>query len=175
VLESCGSIGKTEMHDLEIEGTIAGSEGCFPLISGSNTDEVVCTTEVNLGVDLGGAEAIEEIWNEGKWISIFLGDLVKTMPINTKSKQAVFLFDEQDRSTAWGLRLADKAVIKILFEEFMECNCFSLGHIVNWTKRWLSAFFEMDMMIVLRIMVRKLVRFSLTEDVEIFMVFRRNL
>jgi len=74
------------MHDLEIKGTIAGSEGGFPLITGSNTDEVVCTTEVDLGVDPGGAEVIEEIWNERERISIFLGDLVKTMPVNTKSE-----------------------------------------------------------------------------------------
>jgi len=66
-------------------------------------------------------------------------------------------------------------MIEVLFEEFAESDCFSLGHIVNRTKRWLSAFFEMDVMIVLGIMVRELVRFSLTEDVEIFVVFGRNL
>jgi len=66
-------------------------------------------------------------------------------------------------------------MIKILFEEFVECEGFGLGHIVNQTKRRLSAFFEMDVVIVLGIMVRELVGFSLTEDVKIFVVFRRNL
>ena len=42
-------------------------------------------------------------------------------------------------------------------------------------QRWLIAFFEMDVVIVLGIMVRELVGFSLTEDVEIIVVFRRNL
>ena len=74
-----------------------------------------------------------------------------------------------------GLRLANKAAIEVLFEEFAECNGFGLRHIVNRTKRWLSAFFKMDVMIVLGIMVRELVGFSLTEDVEVIMVFRRNL
>ena len=134
-------------------------------------DKVVCAAEV----DLRGAEVIKEIGNEREQISIFLGGLVKTTPVDTKSKRTVFLFDEQDRSAARGLRLADKATIEILFEEFAECDGFGLGHIVNRTKRWLSAFFKMDVMIVLGIMVRELVGFSLTEDVEILVVFGRNL
>ena len=72
------------MHDLEIEGTITGSKGSFPLITGGNMDEVVCAAEVDLGVDLGGAEAIEEIGDERERISIFLGDLVKTVPVDAK-------------------------------------------------------------------------------------------
>ena len=40
------------------------SEGGFPFITRSDADEVVGTTEVNLGVDGGGAEVIKEVGNE---------------------------------------------------------------------------------------------------------------
>ena len=73
-LESSGSVGEAEVHDHKIKGSIMSSEGGFPFITGSNVDEVVGTTEVNLGVDGGGAEVIKEVGNEQKQISVFLGD-----------------------------------------------------------------------------------------------------
>ena len=88
-------------------------------------DKVVGTTEVNLGVDGGGVEAIEEVGNEQKQISVFLGDGIETTPIDTKSEQAIFLFDEKNGHAAGGLRVADEIMTEILLKEALECFGFS--------------------------------------------------
>ena len=85
-LESSGSIGEAEVHDHKIKGSITSSEGSFPFITRSDADKVVGTTEVNLGINGGGAEAIEEVGNERKWVSVFLGDGIKTTPIDAKTE-----------------------------------------------------------------------------------------
>ncbi len=51
-LESSGSVGEAEVHDEEIEGAVAGSEGGLPFITGSDADKVVSSTEVDLGEDV---------------------------------------------------------------------------------------------------------------------------
>ena len=86
MLESSGSVGEAEVHDHKIEGSIMSSEGGFPFITGSDADKVVGTTEVNLGIDGGGVEAIKEVGNEQKRISVFLGDGIKTTPINAMTE-----------------------------------------------------------------------------------------
>ena len=122
------------MHDHKIEGSISSSEGGFPFITRSDADEVVGTTEVNLGVDGGGAEAIKEVGNERKWVLVFLGDGIKTMPIDAKSERAVFLFDKKNRRTTGGLRVADEITTEILFEEALEGFGFSFRGRIDWTK-----------------------------------------
>ena len=102
-LESSGSVGEAKVHDHKIKGSITSSEGGFPFITGSDADEVVGTMEVDLGRDGGGAEAIEEVGNEQKRILVFLGDGIKTTPIDTKMERAVLLFDEKNGCATGGL------------------------------------------------------------------------
>ncbi len=45
-------IGEAKVHDEEIEGAVAGSEGGLPVITGSNADKVVSSMEVDLGEDV---------------------------------------------------------------------------------------------------------------------------
>ena len=51
-------------------------ERSFPFITFSNVDQVVCVAEINLRVDLGLARGIQEIRDKGKWIVVFLSQLV---------------------------------------------------------------------------------------------------
>jgi len=53
--------------------------------------------EINLGVDSCLSWCIQEVRNEWKWISVFLGNLVEASEINTESKRAVFLPNKEDR------------------------------------------------------------------------------
>ena len=75
-LESHGSICQAKGHDIPLEGTISRVEHSFPFITFSNVDQVVCVAEINLRVDLGLARGIEEIGDKGKWIAVFLSQLV---------------------------------------------------------------------------------------------------
>ena len=131
--------------------------------------------EVNLGVNGGGAEAIEEVGNERKWVSVFLGDGIETMPIDAKSEQAILLFDEKNGRATGGLQVVDEITTEILFKEALECFGFSFRSRINWTKRWVLAFFKVDMVVKLRAMIRKFIGFGLTEDVNEWLMFGRNL
>jgi hypothetical protein len=74
------------VHDQEIEGAISGSEGSFPFVTWSDTDEVVCASKVDLGEDTRVAEAIKEVRDERKGIVIFSGDSVEATPINAEAE-----------------------------------------------------------------------------------------
>ncbi|KIM55473.1 hypothetical protein SCLCIDRAFT_134567 [Scleroderma citrinum Foug A] len=60
-LESHGSIGQAEGHDIPLEETIPHVEHGFPFITFCNADQVVCMVEIDLRVDLGLARGIEEV------------------------------------------------------------------------------------------------------------------
>jgi hypothetical protein len=74
------------VHNQEIEGAISGSEGSFPFITWSDTDEIVRTSKVDLGEDARVAEAIEEVRDEWKGIAIFSGDSVEATPIDAEAE-----------------------------------------------------------------------------------------
>ena len=93
-LEGGGSIGEAEMHDEEIEGAVASAEGGLPLVAWGDANEVVGSSEIDLGENLRVAEAIEEVWDERERVAILLGDLVEAAPIDTEAERAVFLLDE---------------------------------------------------------------------------------
>ena len=76
LLESCRSICQAEGHDIPLEGTISHAEHGFPFITFGNADQVVHVAQINLRVDLCLARGIEEIGDKGKWIAIFLSQLI---------------------------------------------------------------------------------------------------
>jgi len=50
-LKGCRCIGKPFWHYRPLKRAILGSECGFPFISGCNSDQVVCMSEVDLGVN----------------------------------------------------------------------------------------------------------------------------
>jgi len=72
LLESCGSIGQAERHDIPLEGTIPRAKRGLPFISFSDADQMVRVVEINLGVDLCLARRIKEVGDEREWIAVFL-------------------------------------------------------------------------------------------------------
>src|SRR5882724_5614007 len=100
-LECSGSIGESHRHDQELEGAIARLEGCFPLMARCDTNIVVASTEVELGVDLCAAQLVEEVGNKWNWVSILSSDLVEVSEVNTESQGAVLLLSKEDRGTTW--------------------------------------------------------------------------
>ena len=75
-LEHYRSIGESKRHDTPFKGAIAGSEGCFPFITFGYTYEMISMSKIKFGVDVGRACRVEEIRNEWKGVTIFLGYLV---------------------------------------------------------------------------------------------------
>ena len=81
-LESGGCIGETKWHDKPFEGSVSGPKGCLPFITGCDTNEVVCMSEVYLGIDTSFTRSVKEVGDKGKGISVFLGNFVKASEIN---------------------------------------------------------------------------------------------
>src|SRR5882724_11256416 len=100
-LERSGSIGESHRHDQEFEGAIARPEGCFPLMARCDTNIVVASLEVELGVDLCAAQLVKEVGNEWNRVSILSSDLVEVSEVNTESQGAVLLLSKEDRGTTW--------------------------------------------------------------------------
>ncbi len=75
-LERRRSIGEPKKHDTPFEGAVTGPEGCFPFITFSYAYEMISMSEIKFGIDASGARRVEEVRNEWKGITVFLGYLV---------------------------------------------------------------------------------------------------
>ena len=78
-------IGETHGHNQELERAISGAKGCLPLVAGRDTDIVVASAQVELGVDLGTAELVEQVCDEWDRVPILPGDLVEVPKVDTES------------------------------------------------------------------------------------------
>ncbi len=56
--------------------SIVGPEGCFPFITFGYAYKMISMSKIKFGVDAGGARGVEEIRNEWKGVTVFLGYLV---------------------------------------------------------------------------------------------------
>ena len=91
MLESCGSIGKSEGHNRPFKRTIAGLEHGFPFITVHNMDEVIGMSEINGGIDTGFTHSGKEVGNEQKGISVFFGYFIETSKIYAEAEGLSFL------------------------------------------------------------------------------------
>ena len=65
-LLKCGwGIGEAERHHQPLVGAVLGSEGCFPLVTISDANQMVRMPKVNFGVDLCSARRVEQVGDEG--------------------------------------------------------------------------------------------------------------
>ncbi len=54
MLKDCECVGEVEGHDSVFEVAVACAEGCLPLITRVNPEQVVGSTKVKFGEDLPG-------------------------------------------------------------------------------------------------------------------------
>ncbi len=69
----------------------------------------------------------------------------------------------------------DKAAIEVLLEEVSKRFGFDLGSAVDWTERWMFTVLDFDVVIELWVVIGKLVGLGFAEDVQVVVVFRRDL
>ena len=72
-------------HHQILEGTIARTEHYLPLMSRHYAHVVVTRVQVNLGKDLCGVQAVQEITNEREWVAVLARDAVQVAVINAKA------------------------------------------------------------------------------------------
>ena len=84
-LKGCGRICQPEWHDAVLEMAIAGPECGFPLVAQGDSKQIVRTSKVDLGIILGVFQAVEELEDKWKRISIFDGDAVEGAVVDAKA------------------------------------------------------------------------------------------
>ena len=149
MLESCGSIGKSEGHNEPFKRTIAGVESSFPFITICNTDKVIGMSEIDGGIDTGFTHSGKEVGNEWKGISIPFGYFIEASEIYTEAEGFIFLEGKDYRSTMGGGSLADKSGLEMVIKEVAEN--FKLGlreriHRNNWQR---SSIFQINFEIIM--------------------------
>ncbi len=76
VLECCRSIGEPKRHDTPFKGAVTSLEGCFPSITFSYMYEMINMVKIEFGIYASRAHRVEEVRNEWKRETVFLGYLV---------------------------------------------------------------------------------------------------
>ena len=126
-------------------------------------------TKVDFGVGAGFPWGIEEVRDEGKGISVFLGDLVEPAVVHAQSKTSVFFPHEEDRGSVRRIGGPNEAAPNVLFNERSERVKFRRREGVHATRRRSLAFFKVDFEVV-GTMFGECFRFALAEDVGEFVV-----
>ena len=67
--------------------------------------------------------------------------------------------------------MANETVIEVFFKKVAKCFSFYLGSVVNRAEWWILAFFNVDVMVELRTVLRQLVGLGLAKDVKIVVIF----
>ena len=65
VLESSWGVAEAERHNKVLIVAKSGPKGCFPLIPGSNSNEIVGPPKIQFGKDFSRPEPLEELRDEG--------------------------------------------------------------------------------------------------------------
>jgi hypothetical protein len=76
--------------------------------------------KVNFGVGAGFPQGVEEVGDEGKGISVFLGDLVEPAVVHTQSETSVFFPYKEDWSSVRRVGGSDETAPNIVFNEGSE-------------------------------------------------------
>ena len=79
-----------------------GFERGFPLIAFGDLDEMIRVAEVDFRIDPSLPRCIQQIRYEQERVMIFFGDFIQRTEIDTKPKQAIFLFDEKNGCSVRG-------------------------------------------------------------------------
>jgi hypothetical protein len=134
---------------------------------------VIGVTKVDFGVGAGFPRGVEEVGDEGKGISVFLGDLVEPTVVHTQSETSVFFPHEEDRSSMQRVGGSDEPAPNFVFNEGLEGTQLQQREGVHATRRRSLTFLKVDFE-VMRVMFRECFCFALAEDIGELMVFLRN-
>jgi hypothetical protein len=149
------------------------AEGSLPFFTFCDVNKVIGMTKVDFGVGVGFPWGIKEVGDEGKGISVFLGDLVEPTVVHTQSETSVFFPHEEDRSSMQRIGGSDATAPNVVFNEGSEGTQFRQREGVHATRRRSLTFLKVDFEVV-RVMFRECFCFTLAEDVGELVVFLRN-
>ena len=119
-LEGCGGIGKSEGHHQPFKQAIANVEGSLPFFTFCDANKVVSVMKVDFGVGAGFPWGVEEVRDEGKGISVFLGNLVEPAVVHAQSEASIFFPHKEDHGSVQRVGGSDETTHNVLFNEHSE-------------------------------------------------------
>jgi hypothetical protein len=148
-------------------------EGGLPFFTFCDVNKVIGVMQVDFGVGAGFLQGVEEVRDEGKGISVFLGDLVEPVVVHAQLETSIFFPHEEDWSSVWRVGGSDETAPSVVFNEGSEGTQFRWREGVCATRRRSLTFLKVNFEVV-RAMFRECFRFTLAEDIRELMVFFRN-
>jgi hypothetical protein len=148
-------------------------EGSLPFFTFCDANKVIGVMKVNFGVSVGFPWGIKEVGDEGKGISVFLGDLVEPAVVHAQLETSIFFPHKQDWSSVRRVGGSDETAPNIVFNEGSEGTQLRWREGVHATRRRSLTFLKVNFEVV-RVMFRECFRFTLAEDVGELVVFLRN-
>jgi hypothetical protein len=129
--------------------------------------------KVDFGVGAGFPWGVKEVGDEGKGISVFLGDLVEPAVVHAQSETSILFPHEENRSSMRRVGGSDETAPNVVFNEGSEGTQLQWREGVHATRRRSLTFLKVDFEVV-RAMFRECFCFTLAEDIGELVVFLRN-
>lgn len=85
-LEASWCIKQIKRHNLVFKVSVSDTKDYFPVISFSNSHQMINIIEIQLGKTLGLTQLIQCFTNQQKKIPVFEREVIKALIINTKAK-----------------------------------------------------------------------------------------
>ncbi len=174
VWKVAGAVRHPEGHDEVFVRAVTGPESRLPFVSFSDADVVVSGSEIDFGVDAGGAKAIKKVADEGDRIAVLLGDTIESAIVEAKPEGSVFLLREEDGGAGGRVGGTDEAFSEHVIKVFTNGFELGFGHIVDRTMRGARSFLDFNVMVV-GTMRGHGFGFRGGEDVGIVVVFFRDI
>lgn len=95
---------------------ILAVESGLPFVSGLDPDDVVGAPQVDLRHNLRTRQLTEDVRDDRQWVRLPLGYVVEASVVDTQSKGAILLLDEQDRSAHGRSRFGEEPGPKVLLD-----------------------------------------------------------
>jgi hypothetical protein len=102
---------------------------------------------------------VKEVGDEGKGISVFLGDLVEPAVVHAQSETSIFFPHEEDQSSVQRIGGSDETAPNVVFNEGSEGPQLRWREGVHATRRGSLTFLKVDFEVI-RAMFRECFRFT---------------
>jgi len=93
------AVGETKVHDQGFKKSMVRSEGCFPLITLSDTHIVISPIYIQLHEVLGFGfqNLVDNIGDEGEWVGVLHHHCIEFSVVLHEPEFTVLLVNEKDR------------------------------------------------------------------------------
>ena len=95
-LEHCWGVDKPEQHHVVLKIAVARPEGCLPLVTLLDLDQVVRQPDVELGVHLHTNQPVKHLVDQGQRVVVLPGEVIELSIVDAQLQGAVLFLHKED-------------------------------------------------------------------------------